>query len=71
MKTVVFVMIGCFLSATVMAEPVCHKCEMIRAENAKKVNPYVYYEDYLKAQEGHKESPQPQPQQSQQKKPIS
>lgn len=34
---------------TVIAdEPVCHRCEVIREENKKKVNPYEYYEDYLK-----------------------
>jgi len=31
--------------------PVCHLCEVIREENKHKVNPYEYYEDYLKAQE--------------------
>lgn len=28
---------------------VCHKCEVIREENKKKVNPYEFYEDYRKA----------------------
>ena len=32
-------------------EGVCHRCELIREENAKQTNPYPYYEDYLKAQE--------------------
>jgi hypothetical protein len=27
---------------------VCHMCEVIREENKHKVNPYEYYEDYLK-----------------------
>jgi len=30
---------------------VCQKCIIIREENAKKHNPYDYYEDYLKAKE--------------------
>lgn len=30
---------------------VCKKCEIIREENKKKINPYVFYEDYLKAEE--------------------
>lgn len=35
-----------------LASPeVCHRCEVIREENAKQSNPYPYYEDYLKAQE--------------------
>lgn len=33
----------------------CAKCEIIREENKKKVNPYEYYEDYLK---DHPEGPQ-------------
>ncbi|PJD95528.1 MAG: hypothetical protein CK425_08400 [Parachlamydia sp.] len=28
----------------------CKLCEKIREENAKKVNPYEYYEDYLEDQ---------------------
>lgn len=38
---------------TIIADepPVCHLCEVIREENKHKVNPYEYYEDYLKAQE--------------------
>ena len=30
-------------------ERVCPKCVRIREDNKKKVNPYEYYEDYLKA----------------------
>lgn len=42
-------LISCY-SFTLIAEapPVCHKCQVIREENKKKVNPYKYYEDYLK-----------------------
>lgn len=29
-------------------EAVCPKCQIIREENKKKVNPYKYYEDYQK-----------------------
>jgi len=28
--------------------PVCRKCQIIREENKHKVNPYPYYDDYLK-----------------------
>ncbi|MBA3958476.1 MAG: hypothetical protein H0X51_08830 [Parachlamydiaceae bacterium] len=38
---------SCSFSQFVMAEEVCHKCELIREENKKKVNHYEYYEDYL------------------------
>jgi hypothetical protein len=34
-------------TAVLKAEGSCHKCEVIREENKKKVNPYNYYEDYL------------------------
>lgn len=30
------------------ADPVCHKCELIREANKHKVNKYTYYEDYQK-----------------------
>lgn len=29
----------------------CEKCKIIRERNSKKHNPYIYYEDYLKAKE--------------------
>lgn len=49
-----------FVLATgnLFAEPVCHKCEVIREENKKKVNHYEYYEDYLKdhPQDGSKQA---------------
>lgn len=35
--------------AIASAEPVCHKCEVIREANKHKVNKYEYYEDYLNA----------------------
>jgi hypothetical protein len=35
-------------ASSVTAEQVCHKCEVIREENKKKVNKYEFYEDYLK-----------------------
>lgn len=40
----------------------CHKCQVIREENKKKVNPYEYYEDYLQdngKQADKKQQPQP------------
>lgn len=33
---------------SISAEPVCHKCEVIREANKHKVNKYTYYDDYLK-----------------------
>lgn len=47
--TVLFTAAFCASKICGAAEgPVCHKCEIIREENKKKVNPYEYYEDYLK-----------------------
>lgn len=43
------------------AEEVCPKCEIIREENKKKVNPYEYYEDYLKNHPEKKNTPTPNP----------
>ncbi|MBS4167804.1 hypothetical protein [Parachlamydia sp. AcF125] len=33
----------------------CKLCERIREKNAKEINPYEYYEDYLEAQKQGKE----------------
>jgi hypothetical protein len=44
----------CFLNISIISvgslrgEPVCRRCEQIREENKGKINPYFYYEDYLK-----------------------
>jgi hypothetical protein len=46
MKKLIFVTIALFNSIDAFAT--CHKCEVIREENKKKINPYEYYEDYLK-----------------------
>ncbi|EFB42087.1 MULTISPECIES: hypothetical protein [Parachlamydia] len=42
-----------FLIGLLSVQPVysdCKLCEKIREENAKKINPYEYYEDYLEAE---------------------
>lgn len=49
MKKIIFTLLLTIASINVTAEQVCHKCEMIREENKKKVNPYEYYEDFIKA----------------------
>lgn len=46
-KKILALLLLTYLSS-VSAEEVCHKCEMIREANKKKVNKYEYYEDYLK-----------------------
>lgn len=40
-----------FVTAFAGNNGVCQKCIIIREENAKKHNPYDYYEDYLEAKE--------------------
>lgn len=64
MKTVMTVFqLSFFICASIATfkvvaeEGVCKKCEIIREENKHKVNPYEYYEDYLKA-EKRNEKPQ-------------
>ncbi len=37
-------------------EGTCRKCEQIREENKGKVNPYPYYDEYLKEHPENKES---------------
>lgn len=45
------------------ADSTCHKCEVIREQNAKKTDYYQYYDDYLKDHpEAKKVMPQQQPQ---------
>jgi hypothetical protein len=48
-----FILVSCCVpvlhNLSAEEEPVCKKCEMIREANKHKVNPYIYYEDYLKA----------------------
>jgi hypothetical protein len=45
-----FLSAACALMTCLSAEEgVCHRCEEIREANKHKVNPYVYYDDYLKA----------------------
>jgi len=39
-----------------LAEPVCHKCELNRAYNKEHPGDYEYYEDYLKTQKKDQES---------------
>lgn len=55
MKQVFLLMLCVFAASSLIADeddaPVCKKCEVIREENKHKVNPYEYYEDYLKAQQ--------------------
>jgi hypothetical protein len=64
-----FTLLACTLAALLTSsnafsnEPVCHKCEIIREENAHKVCEYEFYEDYLKAHpeaaQNHQEANQP------------
>lgn len=35
----------------ILAEPVCHKCEIVRDYNKKHPGEYEYYDDYLKNHE--------------------
>lgn len=56
MKQCFLLMLSVFAASTLFADeeddaPVCKKCEVIREENKHKVNPYEFYEDYLKAQQ--------------------
>jgi len=37
-----------FFAGLSAAEPVCHKCEVIREQNAKRTDYYEFYDDYLK-----------------------
>lgn len=47
------------VTATSVAEPVCHKCEKVREYNAAHPeNNYEWYDDYLKDQKNDKESVQ-------------
>lgn len=39
------------------ADPVCHKCEVIREQNARRTDYYKYYDDYAK---DHPEAERPQ-----------
>ncbi len=43
---------------------ICKKCEIIREANTHKVNPYEYYEDYLRAQQSGNEKQQSEKQQN-------
>lgn len=38
------------INLSLLAEPVCHKCEVIREYNKEHPGEYEFYEDYLKAQ---------------------
>jgi hypothetical protein len=50
---VLTVLAGGFLNAEEV--PTCHRCQIIREENAKKGPPeFEYYDDYLKAQDSRK-----------------
>lgn len=53
MKKNIFFILTIIISTTTLygKDGVCQKCIRIREENAKKVNPYEYYEDYLKAKQ--------------------
>lgn len=58
-----YALLGICLVSTLSADPVCHKCELIREANKHKVNKYVYYEDYQNAypnqpQVHHQDEPQ-------------
>lgn len=48
MKKNLFVMLSLIGIANLGAESTCHKCEVIREENAKRTDYYEYYDDYLK-----------------------
>lgn len=37
------------VGGSLVAEEVCHKCELIREENKKKICEYEFYEDFIKA----------------------
>jgi len=47
-----FLLLYLFYTPTLFAA--CKLCEKIREENAKKTNPYEYYEDYLEDQKKEK-----------------
>lgn len=47
-KKILFLVLLAATNLAMANEGVCKKCEIIREENKHKVNPYHYYEDYLK-----------------------
>ena len=60
-KLIGLLLLSVWSCGIVSGEEVCHRCEIIREENAKKPPPkYEYYEDYLKAQ-GSEQSTEQQP----------
>lgn len=44
-------------TTTLCADPVCHRCEVIREHNKENPGDFEFYEDYLKCQEEKKTAP--------------
>lgn len=51
LKNIFWVYFALCLAYSQSGFAVCKLCEKIREANAKKTNPYEYYEDYLEAKE--------------------
>lgn len=43
------ILLSAFSSISLFADPVCHRCEVIREYNKEHPGDFEYYEDYLEA----------------------